>query len=75
MEALFSHLVAAVIGGGIVWYKDRTTKKQFQLMLEALDSGKQEGKGWKFVRDETGRATGFRVTLGASAATDKLDRL
>ena len=75
MESLFSHLVAAAIGGGIVWYQNRTMKKQFLLMLEALDSGKKEGQDWKFVRDESGKATGFRVTLGASAATDKLDPL
>ena len=75
MESLFTHLVAAAIGGGIVWYRDRTMKKQFLLMLEALDSGKQEGKDWKFVRDDSGKAVGFRVTLGASAATDKVERL
>ena len=70
MEWLFTHAFAVAVGAGIVWFRDRSVKRQFQLMLEAIDSGKQQDKDWRFVRDAEGNPVGFRVTMGASASTD-----
>jgi hypothetical protein len=71
MESLFSHLIAGLIGAGIVWFLDRSPKRQFKMMLDAIADGKVEGKDWRFVRDAEGRPTGFRLMYGASAETDK----
>jgi hypothetical protein len=70
MEWLFTHVFAAALGAAVVWYRDRSVKRQFQNMLEAIDGGKQQDKDWRFVRDNDGNPVGFRVTMGASAATD-----
>jgi hypothetical protein len=75
METLFTLLFAAALGAAVVWYRDRPMRKQFQNMLEALDAGKVEGKDWKILRDGAGNPTGFRVTMGASAPSDKPERL
>lgn len=71
MESLVSHLIAGIVGAGIVWFADRSAKRQFKNMLDAIDSKKVEGKDWRFVRDEEGRPKGFRLMYGASADTDK----
>ncbi len=70
LESLVSHLVAGAIGAGIIWYPNRTIKRQFFSMMEAIDSGKEQGKEWKFLRDESGEPNGFRVIMGASAKSD-----
>lgn len=70
IEWLFTHLFAAAVGGGIVWYRDRSIKRQFQLMLEAIDTGQEQDKDWRFVRDDEGNPVGFRLTMGASARSD-----
>jgi hypothetical protein len=70
MEALVSHLVMVALGAGVVWYLDRPVRRQFKMMLDALDEGKVQGKDWKLVHDATGNPTGFRVMLGASGAQD-----
>lgn len=71
MESIASHLVVGLLGAAIVWYVDRPIRRQFRLLMEAVDEGKQEGKDWRFVRDGSGRPTGIRIMYGASAATDK----
>lgn len=71
MESLVSHLVIALIGAGIVWFVDRPVRRQFRLLMDAIDEGKQEGKDWRFVRDNAGRPTGVRIMYGASAPSDK----
>jgi hypothetical protein len=70
-ETILSHVVALAIGAAVVWLRDRPRRRQFQLMLEAIDEGKEQGADWKLVRDASGRPTGFRLTLGASAPSDK----
>jgi hypothetical protein len=70
VESIFTHLFAAALGAAIVWYRDRPAKRQLQLMMEAIDTGKEEGKDWRFVRDQDGTPIGFRLTLGASASSD-----
>ncbi len=70
LESLVSHLVAGAIGAGIIWYPNRTIKRQFFSMMEAIDSGKEQGKDWKFLRNESGDLSGFRVIMGASAKSD-----
>lgn len=71
VEGIVSHLVAGLVGAGLVWYPTRSIRRQFRLMMETIDQGKQQGKDWKFVRDAEGNPVGFRVMLGASASTDK----
>lgn len=71
MESIASHLLVGLLGAGIVWYLNRPIRRQFRLLMEALDEGKQEGKDWRLVRDEAGRPKGVRMMYGASAATDK----
>ncbi len=70
LESVVSHLVAGAIGAGIIWYPNRTIKRQFLLMMEAIDTGKEQGKEWKFLRNESGEPSGFRLIMGASAKTD-----
>ncbi len=70
LESVVSHLVAGAIGAGIIWYPNRTIKRQFLLMMEAIDTGKEQGKEWKFLRNESGEPNGFRIIMGASAKTD-----
>jgi len=71
MESIASHLVVGLLGAAIVWYLDRPVRRQFRLLMDVINEGKQEGKDWRFVRDESGRPTGVRVMYGASAPTDK----
>lgn len=70
LETLVTHLTAAVIGAAVVWFPNRTVKRQFQAMLEAIDQGKEKDKDWRFVRDGAGNPVGFRVMLGASGSKD-----
>ena len=70
IEWLFTHVVAGAIGAGILWLRDRPIRRQFKLMMEAVDSGQQQDKDWRFLRDAEGNPTGFRLTMGASAPTD-----
>jgi hypothetical protein len=70
LETLVSHVVAGVIGAGIIWYPNRTIKRQFFSMMEAIDAGKEQGKEWRFIRDESGEPKAFRLVMGASASTD-----
>ncbi len=70
LESLVSHITVGVIGAGIIWWPNRTIKRQFLSMMEAIDEGKEQGKDWKFVRDADGNPTGFRRMIGASASTD-----
>jgi len=70
LETLVTHLTAAAIGAAIFWYPNRSVKRQFRAMLEAIDAGKEQGKDWRFVRNDAGEPVGFRVVLGASASTD-----
>ncbi len=70
LESVVSHLVAGAIGAGIIWYPNRTIKRQFLLMMEAIDAGKEQGKEWRFLRNESGEPNGFRLIMGASAKTD-----
>ena len=49
MESLASHIVAGVLGAGIVWWVDRPIRRQFKLILSALAEGKEEGKDWRLV--------------------------
>ncbi len=70
LESMVSHLVAGAIGAGIIWYPNRTIKRQFFLMMEAIDTGKEQGKEWKFLRNESGEPNGFRLIMGASAKSD-----
>jgi hypothetical protein len=71
MESIISHIVVGLVGAGIVWFVDRPVRRQFRLLMEAIDEKKQEGKDWRFVRDATGRPTGIRIMYGASAPTDR----
>ncbi len=71
MESILSHLVAGLFGAGIMWFVDRPIRRQFRLLMEAIDEGKQEGKDWRLVRDTAGRPTGVRIMYGASAPSDK----
>ena len=71
MESLLSHLIAVAAGAGIVWYMDRSPKRQFQLMMEAIDEGKEKDKDWRFIRDDSGTPIGFRVMMGASGDKDE----
>ena len=71
MESIVSHLVIGLLGAGIVWFVDRPIRRQFRLLMEAIDEGKQEDKDWRFVRDQAGRPTGIRIMYGASAPSDK----
>ncbi len=75
LESLVSHLTAGVIGAAIIWWPNRTIKRQFFSMMEAIDEGKEQGKDWKLLRDEAGNPKGFRRMLGASAASDAPDAL
>ena len=70
LESLVSHITVGVIGAAIIWWPNRTIKRQFLSMMEAIDEGKEQGKDWKFVRDAEGNPTGFRRMMGASASTD-----
>ncbi|UCG89223.1 MAG: hypothetical protein JSW71_12060 [Gemmatimonadota bacterium] len=71
MESLVSHIVVGFVGAAVVWFLDRPVRRQFRLLMEAIDEGKQEGKDWRFVRDTAGRPRGIRIMYGASAPTDK----
>ena len=71
MDSIVSHLVIGLLGAGIVWLVDRPIRRQFRLLMEAIDDGKQEGKDWRFVRDRVGRPNGIRIMYGASAPSDK----
>jgi len=71
MESIISHIVVGLVGAGIVWVVDRPVRRQFRLLMEAIDEKKQEGKDWRFVRDAAGRPTGIRIMYGASAPTDR----
>ena len=70
LETLVTHLTAAVIGAAVVWFPNRTIKRQFTAMLEAVEQGKEKDKDWRFVRDDAGNPVGFRVMLGASGSSD-----
>ena len=70
LETLVTHLTAAALGAAAIWLPNRTIKRQFTAMLEAIDQGKQEDKDWRFVRDGAGNPVGFRVMLGASGSKD-----
>jgi hypothetical protein len=70
LETLVTHLTAAAIGAAVIWFPNRTIKRQFTAMLEAVDEGKQQDKDWRFVRDDAGNPVGFRVMLGASGSSD-----
>ena len=71
MESVASHLIVGLLGAGIVWYIDRPIRRQFRLLMDAVDDRKEEGKDWRFVRDQSGRPTGVRIMYGASAPSDK----
>lgn len=71
LETVVSYLVAAAVGAFAIWYPNRSIKRQFTLMLEAIAEGKVEGKDWRLVRDDRGNPVGFRVIHGASAPTDR----
>ena len=70
LETLVTHLTAAAIGAAAIWFPNRTIKRQFTSMLEAIDQGKEKDKDWRFVRDDTGQPVGFRVMMGASGSSD-----
>ncbi len=70
LESLVTHLSAAVVGAAVVWIPSRSVKRQFVAMMEAIDAGKEQDKDWRFLRDDTGNPVGFRVMVGASAASD-----
>lgn len=70
LETVVSHLVAGAIGAGIIWWPNRSIKRQFFSLMEALDAGKVQDKDWKFVRDAEGNPQGIRIMMGASAASD-----
>ena len=70
LETLVTHLTAAAIGAAVAWWPNRTIKRQFGAMLEAIDQGKVQDKDWRFVRDAAGSPVGFRVMLGASGSSD-----
>ena len=70
LESMVSHLVAGAIGAGIIWYPNRSIKRQFFSMMEAIDAKKEQGTEWKFLRNESGEPNGFRLIMGASAKTD-----
>ena len=70
LETLVTHLTAAAIGAAVIWFPNRTIKRQFIAMLEAIDEGKEKDKDWRFVRDDAGNPVGFRVMMGASASSD-----
>ena len=70
LETLVTHLTAVVIGAAVIWFPNRTIKRQFTAMLEAIDQGKVQDKDWRFVRDDAGNPVGFRVMLGASGSSD-----
>ncbi len=70
LDTLVTHLTAAAIGAAVIWFPNRTIKRQFFAMLEAIDEGKEQDKDWRFVRDNVGNPTGFRVMMGASGSSD-----
>ena len=70
LETLVSHLSVGAIGAAVVWWPNRPIRRQFFSMMEAIDGGLEQGKDWKFVRDESGNPTGFRRMMGASASSD-----
>ena len=70
LETLVSHLTAVAIGAVFIWWPNRTIKRQFVAMLEAIDQGKERDKDWRFVRDDAGNPVGFRVMMGASGFSD-----
>lgn len=70
LETLVSHLTAAAIGAAVIWFPNRTIKRQFVAILEAIDQGKEQDKDWRFVRDDSGNPIGFRVMMGASGSSD-----
>ena len=70
LESVVSHLTAAVIGAFVIWWPNRTIKRQFFSMMEAISEGQEQGKDWKLLHNESGEPTGFRRMMGASAATD-----
>ncbi len=70
LESVVSHLVAGAIGAGIIWYPNRSIKRQFFSMMEAIDAKKEQGTEWKFLRNESGEPNGFRLIMGASAKSD-----
>ncbi len=70
LESLVSYITVGLIGAAIIWWPNRTIKRQFLGLMEAVDAGMEQGKDWKFVRDEAGNPTGFRRVMGASASTD-----
>jgi hypothetical protein len=41
MDSIVSHLVIGLLGAGIVWFVDRPIRRQFRLLMEAIDEGKQ----------------------------------
>ena len=71
MEDFASHLFAALAGAAVVWWMNRGVKRQFHLMMEAIDQGKEQDKDWRFVRDDSGQPKGFRLIFGASSPTDR----
>lgn len=70
LDTLVTHLTAAAFGAAVIWWPNRTVKRQFTAMLEAIDHGKERDKDWRFVRDDAGNAVGFRVMMGASGSSD-----
>jgi len=70
LETLVTHLTAAAIGAAVIWFPNRTIKRQFKAMLEAIDEGREKDKDWRFVRDDAGAPVGFRVMMGASGSSD-----
>ena len=70
LETLVTHLTAAAIGAAVIWFPNRTIKRQFKAMLEAIDEGREKDKDWRFVRDDSGNPIGFRVMMGASGSSD-----
>ncbi len=71
MESIASLVFAFAAGAGVMWWVNRPAKRQFMMMMEAIDTGKERDKDWKFVRDDSGNPTGFRLIYGASSPTDK----
>lgn len=70
LETLVTHLTAAAIGAAVIWWPNRTIKRQFLAMLEAIDQGREKDKDWRFVRNDAGEPVGFRVMMGASGSSD-----
>ena len=70
LETLVTHMTAGAIGAAIIWFPNRTIKRQFKAMLEAIGEGKEKDKDWRFVRDAAGNPVGFRVMMGASGSSD-----